>query len=266
MQTKKDSKSPELDLEGVYEKDSSINNIMKSVDTVGLAGLGSVPEMQAKIEKYEKAKSVIFDWIEKNFVKEIDWGPTDERSKKPTLKKPGAEKMCRLFDTHPTWSPDKETWEMLGRPNDTVCMICYIVDNTTGKIIGEGRGAEKINNKGRDVNKTIKNAEKCAIVDAVLFTFVLSEKFTQDDGGALTQLAELKRSLVSDISLARTGINSQLSDLLFLKSVIESERHKSTIESFGELAAIRKVILEDKKYNLATGKKLDLQTAKEAGQ
>jgi len=242
-------------LQEVYEKDS-IGEILSKVETVGLSGLGNSTEMLEKIGKYEQVRSVIFDWIEKNFVKDIDWGWTDPRAMtKSTLKKPGAEKICRLFDTHPTWSMDKNVWEMLGKPADTVCLVCHIVDNTTGKIIGEGRGAEKIGHNGRDVNKTIKNAEKCAIVDAALYTFMLSEKFTQDDGGATSQLSDLKKSLVNDISIARSGIVSELSDLLFLKKVIESERHKATIETFGELAYIRKVILEDKLYNFSTGKK-----------
>lgn len=253
MLNKANSENP---LQDIYEKDA-IADILSKVDTVGLAGLGSSNAMLDKMKKYEEIRSIIFDWIDKNFVKDIDWGWTDPRAMtKSTLKKPGAEKICRLFDTHPTWSMDRNVWEMLGKPVDTVCLICHIVDNTTGKIIGEGRGAEKIGHNGRDVNKTIKNAEKCAIVDAALYTFMLSEKFTQDDGGATSQLADLKKSLMNDISIARAGQVSELSDLLFLKKIIESERHKTTIETFGELAYIRKVILEDKLYNLSTGKKV----------
>jgi hypothetical protein len=256
QKTKAGELSPELELSKEYEKDSSLDKILKSVETVGLAGLGSGSEMLDKMKKYEEIRSIIFDWIEKNFVKEIDWGWTDPRAMtKSTLKKPGAEKICRLFDTHPVWHMDRDVWEMLGKPVDTVCLICHIVNNKTGGIIGEGRGAEKIGHNGRDVNKTIKNAEKCAIVDASLYTFMLSEKFTQDDGGAATQLTDLKRALQSDIETARAGIKSNLTTLLFLKKVIETERHKSTIESFGELAAIRKVILEDKKYDFSTGEK-----------
>jgi hypothetical protein len=257
MQNLKDSKSPEKEVQEAYQSDSRIDSILNQVETVGLAGLGGDEEMTARISKYEKIRSVIFKWIEENFVKEIDWGWTDPRAMtKSTLKKPGAEKICRLFNTHPVWQMDKSTWEMLGRPADTVCYICFIVDNESGKIIGEGRGAEKIGHNGRDVNKTIKNAEKCAIVDAALYTFMLSEKFTQDDGGASTQLADLKRALQSDVEIARAGIESKLSTLMFLKAVIESERHKSNIESFGELAAIRKAIFEDKLYDLSTGKRI----------
>jgi hypothetical protein len=254
MQTKKVSE-PEMELKDIAEK-TSLDNILAQVDTVGLAGLGDGKAMLDKMKKYEEIRSIIFKWIEDNFVKDVDWGPTDERSDKPTLKKPGAEKICRLFDTHPTWAMDRETWEMLGQPKDVACYICHIVDNSTGKIIGEGRGAEKVGNKGRDINKTIKNAEKCAIVDAALYTFMLSEKFTQDDGKAgKTQLAELKRIFINDIGEARAGVVSTLSDLNFLVAVIEAERHKKSIDSFGELSHMRKVVLEQKQYDFGTGKK-----------
>lgn len=136
--------------------------------------------MRELCDATQARRTVVISYIKDNFAENVDFGPSDPRSNKKTLLKPGAEKICRLFGTRPTWRRDLDTWEMLGKPEGTVCYLCEIIDNATGKIIGEGRGAEKVGNKQRDANKAIKNAEKCAIVDAALYTFCLSELFTQD--------------------------------------------------------------------------------------
>lgn len=221
--------------------------------STGLSGLGSIEDMQTKIEDMQNRRKVILDYIDANFEKEIDFGATDERSPKPTLKKPGAEKICRLFGTHPEWKQDTETWEMLGKPEGIVCYVCYIVDNATGNIIGEGRGAEKVGNKSRDANKTLKNAEKCALVDAALYTFMLSEKFTQDDAGRSKALGEAKELLNMQIGNERAGIVSDLTDVQFMMKILKSELHKSRIDTPGEIRHLRKVLFEEKKYDLQTG-------------
>jgi len=223
--------------------------------TTGLAGLGTIEEMKANIKAMEERRSVVVEYIDANFEKGIDFGPTDDRSDKPTLKKPGGEKICRLFNTHPTWKRDDETWEMLGKPGNVVCYICYIVDNATGNIIGEGRGAETVGNKGRDANKTIKNAEKCALVDSALFTFALSEKFTQDDGGRQRSLTASKENFNIEIANARMGEQSELTDTQFIIKILLAELHKKRIDTAGELIHLRKVLFEQKLYDFATGEK-----------
>ena len=186
----------------MYEKNTANELVVQG--TQGLEVLGDKANLQSRIEKYEAAREVIVDYIDRNFHMGVDYGAADPRNPKPTLLKPGAEKVCRLFNTSPVWTMDRDTWEMLGSPKDLVCYKCQIKDNTTGRIVGEGRGAEKVGNKGRDANKAIKIAEKCALVDACLYTFMLSEKFTQDDGGRVA-LAELKTVLMGDITEIRHG-------------------------------------------------------------
>lgn len=234
-----------------------VGEIKSHVQTVGLSGLGGAVVMQEKIKQYDEVRNVILDYIEDNLQPEIDFGQTDDRSDKQTLKKPGAEKVCRLFNTSPRWIRDFDTWEMLGKPAGTVCFICQIVDNVTGKVIGEGRGAEKVGNKGRDANKTIKNAEKCSLVDAALYTFMLSERFTQDGGGAKVQaIAEVKRALIADVGVLRTNIESKLSDLQWLQLVLKQIVHKSRIDTIGEHAEVRKAIFENDLFDLSTGAKI----------
>lgn len=234
----------------------------------GLAVLGSAVEMAEKLEETDKKRTVVHDYIKRNFRPGVDFGSADQRNPKPTLLKPGAEKVCGLFATRPTWRRDDDTWEMLGKPVGTVCYICEIISNETGAIVGEGRGAEKVGNKGRDANKAIKAAEKCALVDAALYTFNLSEIFTQEEGGpdsvaAGMDLNAQKQALIDAVDLWRRGCESPLSTIQFLVIVIESELHRKQVKSIGEIDHIRKVLLVDKLYDPATADKFPEGTGAE---
>lgn len=252
------SKEKEITAADLMERDiekPSLDNILDKIDT-GYAALGSIEDMKKKLSETEEKKTIIFEWIENNFVEGVDFGIADERSPKKTLLKPGAEKIVRAFNTHAIFQPDWDTWKMLGEPEKVVCYVCYIVDNATGKVIGEGRGAEKVGNKSRDVNKSIKIAEKCGIVDAALYTFMLSEKFTQDSAGKTMIISQLKQTLNEDVSEVRSGVESELTDLQFIIKVLEAELHKKRIDHIGELTHIRKVLFEDKIYDFSTGIKI----------
>lgn len=242
--------SKELDTSSAVE----VQTLPAVVQPIGLEILGEKVELKNKLAKYEEIKEVIVDYIDHNFVLGVDFGPTDDRSPKATLKKPGAEKICRLFNTSPEWKMDRDTWEMLGSPKGTLCYICYIKDNLTGNIVGEGRGSDVVGNKSRDANKAIKNAEKCALVDACLYTFMLSEKFTQDGGGA-SALSQLKTIMMGEITALRMGIDSGMTDLLWLKEILKHELHKTQIVSIEEHNHIKAVIFDDEIYNLSTGEK-----------
>lgn len=236
----------------VEEKDIQIDSIMNNVNVVGLAGLGGAEEMRKKMAENMAIKDVIIDFVNKNFVRGIDYGEADPRSKKETLLKPGAEKICHLFNTHPVWFNDFDTWEILGKPNGTVCMICRIVDNDSGAIIGEGRGAETVGTKNRDANKTIKIAEKCALVDAALYTFMLSERFTQDKVEVQNVITG-RRNLYNHVTQLRAGCESSLTDNNFLIKVCEREIHKKTISTKTELDLVWKSI---ENYDYATGERI----------
>lgn len=229
---------------------------LSKVPEQGLAVVGDKDAMIAKLHDFEERQQVIIDHIDKHFVRDIDYGPTDDRSPKPTLKKPGAEKVCRMFNTRPVWRRDDETWEMLGKPPGEICYICQIIDNATGQVVGEGRGADRVGNKKRDANKAIKNAEKCALVDAALYTFCLSEKFTQDEignGNGDASLSDEKRAFMVDVGEWRRGCESSLTDINFIRAVIEQELHKTRIDTLGELAHVRDVIRD---YDRATAQKI----------
>jgi len=221
----------------------------------GLSALGTAEDMKARLMANAGRLRVVHDFIADTFVEGIDYGYADDRSKKKTLLKPGAEKVCKLFNTTPMWEKDADTWEMIGGAAGTVCYICRIVDNSTGLVIGEGRGAEKVGNKLRDANKAIKAAEKCALVDAALYTFNLSDMFTQDMVAPRGELGAEKQELIARVEDLRTGCDSSMTNNQFLHRVAR-DYLKGPADSVGAVRALRKAIVEDGLYDLATGDRI----------
>jgi hypothetical protein len=225
------------------------------IEKQGLEVLGSPERMKENLELNGQRLDVVHDFVRENFRKGIDFGKTDDRSDKASLMKPGAERVCKLFNATARWRMDQDTWEMLGRPSGTVCYLCELVDNTTGEVIGEGRGAEKVGNKARDANKAIKNAEKCALVDAVLYTFGLSEQFTQDQAPEKNNVEAAKRELWSMVEELRMGCNSTMTTNAFLVAVVKCHTHGSKLETIGAVNAVRAAI-ERGEYDLETGERI----------
>lgn len=228
-----------------------------------VTALTSTDDMRSKMAASSERRQIVVDYIRENFKPGVDFGVADDRSPKNTLLKPGAEKICRLFNTRPVFTRDDETWEMLGRPAGTVCYHCQIIDNATGEVVGEGRGAETLGNKKRDANKTIKLAQVCALKDAALYTFCLSEFFTQDDASSAPErvtpevsLTQAKQMLLADIGQARRGCASTLTDQQFIIAVIGSELHKKKMDTVGEVEHIRRVVLDEQRYDYETAQRM----------
>lgn len=100
---------------------------------------------------------------------------------KPSLMKPGAEKICgwlALTPTYPTLS-EYERAAYSGNTIEQVVLRCELVD-THGNVVGVGVGARLVSAEHGDLNKTMKMAAKSALVDAVLRVGGLSEVYTQD--------------------------------------------------------------------------------------
>ena len=101
--------------------------------------------------------------------------------KKPVLLIPGADKVTFKFNLMATFKKDTELLEMT-QIKGAIAFICELIDRRTGKKIGEGRGASIVGNgkNCESLNGAIKMAEIRAERDAVLRTFALRERFTQD--------------------------------------------------------------------------------------
>lgn len=134
-----------------------------------------------KVELFER-------FIKANLKEGVDYGAaTDYAGAKPTLLKPGSEKLCLLLNARPEFARDNETLEHLAPAirEETVALLCRLVSRTDATILGEGRGTSsvwKLSNQKKilDVNRAVKMAEKRAQMDAVLRVAALSSRFTQD--------------------------------------------------------------------------------------
>lgn len=144
--------------------------------------LTTTEKLDVMLNEETAKRQLINKYIEANLVKDVDYGTITIMGKesKPSLFKPGSEKMCSLFHLTPKFSQDLETWEMLGKKPGIICFKCELVNDRL-VVIGEGRGtATTAMEKDFDTNKQVKIAEKRAQIDAVLRAFSLSERFTQD--------------------------------------------------------------------------------------
>lgn len=96
---------------------------------------------------------------------------------KDMLFKPGQEKIFSLFGITSELEKDTETYEML--PNTTNMVAYKCIAKRGDVVVSEGRGAAVVGDNRRDVNATIKIAEKRARMDACL-ALGFSEYFSQD--------------------------------------------------------------------------------------
>ncbi len=141
-------------------------------------------DLQALAERAERNRAILDLFIQRNFTQGIHFGvfPIDGQDiSKPTLLKPGAELIAQLYRWRFAFTADLDTLSMNGPAGvDVFAYICYVIDRY-GLAIGQGRGVAELRENGmNNANKTVKIAEKRAMVDAILRAANLSQAFTQD--------------------------------------------------------------------------------------
>jgi hypothetical protein len=138
-------------------------------------------------------RKFLIQHIRDTLVDGIDFGavPVRGRLSKPSLRKPGAEKICGMCGVIPTFPSLKEYEQIAieGKRIDLVLMRCEL-KNPEGNTVGEGGGARTLAQDYDDPNKGLKMCLKSAQIDATIRTFGLSEIFTQD----LEDMPEERRS------------------------------------------------------------------------
>jgi hypothetical protein len=154
------------------------------------------------IKVYAEMRDKLDEFITQKLIAGTDYGTTDPRSNKQTLKKSGAEKVDILLGLEPIFLNDEPTWKMFGSVDGTVCLICYLMTHSAKRraielmcsagislshsvcsmlSVGEGRGCGNLTEKSNsNANDIIKRTQKRAQVDATLRVAGLSERFTQD--------------------------------------------------------------------------------------
>lgn len=161
----------------------------------------SYNQLKENLKQAAKIQQLLDKFIKENLKEGVDYGFAYDKAKKYTLLKPGAEKVCLLFNMDASYELDKEIMALLpeAKAKDTICFVCNLRNRKTGNLVGQGRGSATISETyGQKVNNTIKIAQKRAKIDAVLNTAGLSDRFTQDMGGASEQEDGAEQGLTKD--------------------------------------------------------------------
>lgn len=138
---------------------------------------------EALARRGENRKALI-EWVRGSLVDGVDFGAVPLRRggySKPSLRKPGAEKICGMLGvtaTFPTLK-DYEAAALDGRDLSQIILRCHLL-GADGQVVADGVGARSIDQDHGDINKALKMAVKSAMIDATLRMAGLSEIFTQD--------------------------------------------------------------------------------------
>lgn len=135
------------------------------------------------LERRKENRAALMLWVKDAMIEGIDYGriQTKRGLSKPSLWKPGAEKICGMLGvivTFPTLN-EYEKAILEGKTLKQVIIRCEIKD-AQDRTIADGIGARSLTQDYGDINKALKMAEKSAHIDATLRMAGLSEVFTQD--------------------------------------------------------------------------------------
>lgn len=144
---------------------------------------GSPQEFRSALDRRSSNRRVLIEWIRSSLVDGVDFGavPTRGGMSKPSLRKPGAEKICGMLGvvaTFPTLR-DYESCVLQGRAITQILLRCNLT-TPEGQFVAEGVGARHVEQDYGVLNNALKMAEKSAMIDATLRMAGLSEIFTQD--------------------------------------------------------------------------------------
>jgi len=138
---------------------------------------------QSNLDRRKQNRHILIEWIRSAMLEGVDYGSIMIKGKpsKPSLFKPGAEKICGMLGLIPVF-PNLEQYEgmaLAGREVKLVILKCEL--HNQGQVVAHGIGARIVDHQDRgDVNKSLKMAAKSSTIDATLRCAGLSEIFTQD--------------------------------------------------------------------------------------
>ncbi|MBK1727094.1 hypothetical protein [Halorhodospira neutriphila] len=140
-------------------------------------------QFQAGLDRRRTNRRALLSWIGGALVEGTDYGsiPTRRGPSKPSLWKPGAEKICGMLGitVHLPTLHEYEKAALQGVQLHHVILRCELHDSA-GRVVADGVGARSLKQDQGDLNKTLKMAAKSAHIDATLRMAGLSEVFTQD--------------------------------------------------------------------------------------
>ncbi len=156
----------------------------------------------AALERRKKNRVVLIDWIRSALTNGVDYGKIHKIGKskcklatqgrvnecddpahwsKPSLFKPGAEKICGMLGVtaHYPSLVEYERAVLDGKEIKTIVIRCEL-HNSACRVVADGVGARSVAQDYGNLNTSLKMAEKSAHIDATLRMAGLSEVFTQD--------------------------------------------------------------------------------------
>jgi hypothetical protein len=145
---------------------------------------GNVAEFRGALDRRGENRGALIQWVRAALVDGVDYGAIKRSNgsmTKPSLRKPGAEKICGMLGVIPTFPTlkDYEQLALQGIPIDQIILRCHLL-SATGEVLADGVGARSMKQDSGDLNKCLKMACKSAHIDATLRMAGLSEIFTQD--------------------------------------------------------------------------------------
>jgi len=156
--------------------ESNLNQVLSPLDLP--------PSVFAEgLERRRQNRAALMRWVKAAMVEGVDFGciQTKRGLSKPSLWKPGAEKICGMLGIivrYPTLG-EYESAVLSGVDVKRIILRCELVDGF-GNVVASGVGARSLEQDFGDLNKAMKMAEKSAHIDATLRVAGLSEVFTQD--------------------------------------------------------------------------------------
>lgn len=141
--------------------------------------------LRLSVQVEAERRTVMREFVQNQLTRDLDFGVIPG-TKKPTLYKPGMERIFSLLGIRTELEKDEATLSMITQEN-VVAYVCRAYSLKTGQLLGEGRGACSVDEKGL-VNTTVKIAEKRARMDCCL-NMGFSEYFTQDLEGVADVIA-----------------------------------------------------------------------------
>lgn len=147
--------------------------------------------MQAALAEYVEKRKTLREWLLDQMEEGVHYGVPpgcEPRSvvnprqwkHKPSLYKAGAELVIDLMGLRQEYEADAVAWQQMGSEKGTAVFKCRLISRATGQEVGQGVGAGKVGRKSADENKAVKDAQKRAMVAAVLNAYGLSDLFVAD--------------------------------------------------------------------------------------
>jgi hypothetical protein len=189
-------------------------------------------QFRAGLDRRKENRNTLMEWIRSALVEGRDYGSIMIRGQKskPSLLKPGAEKIAGMLGLIPRFPNLKEYEEsvLAGNLIDAIILKCEL-QNQSGEVVGEGVGARYATKQDNgDLNKALKMASKSAMIDATLRCAGISEIFTQDveDMSMADPIPEKPRDILNatGVELASEKQVSTVRNLIDHPKVLISEK------------------------------------------